>query len=549
MKKFLLILTCALVYHCTFSQQKDNRQLTIEVDKILSAFKVNQPGATVLIARDGQILYKKALGMANIELAVPMQADHVFRIGSVTKQFTAIAILQLMEQGKLNLQDDITRFIPDYPVQGNKITIEHLLTHTSGIRDHTSIPDTIQRSKLDFTPKEMIDYFKDQPIRFAPGRRYEYSNSNYTLLGYIIEKITGKGYAQYLEENFFKPLGMSNSFYASETKIIKNRADGYSKNGEDFTNAAYISMTQPYAAGSILSTVGDLFKWQQAVQSFKLVKKETLDKAWTRYQLNDGNKSNYGYGWRQGYIQESPTQWHGGLVNGFKSMIMYLPKENAFVAVLSNCESYPIEDVTAKLAALAIGNRYQYKEMAVNTTVLREYTGVYENEKGQQRIISVAGNALYAQLNRSPKSQIKAYKKDWFFFDADPMQSIEFTRNNKGEVEKLITKSRVAIEVWNKTNKPVPAEDGIKVDEKILETYTGVYEISPEFTFTVTNEGQKLFLQATGQEKLELFAETETKFFLKVNDALLEFVKDNAGKVTKISLMQGNRKTDAKKIK
>ncbi|HYC28675.1 MAG TPA: serine hydrolase domain-containing protein, partial [Chitinophagaceae bacterium] len=311
MKKLQLIVAFAFIYHLAFSQH------TTEFDKMLTAqFKSTDPGATVLVARNGQVVYKKAFGMANMELSVPMQVDNVFRIGSVTKQFTAIAILQLMEQGKLNLQDEITKFIPDYPTQGSKITIEHLLTHTSGIRNFTSIPDTVQRSKIDFTPKEMVDYFKDQPMRFAPGTRWEYSNSGYFLLGYIIEKITGKTYAQYLEENIFKPLNMTNSLYFSETKIIKKRTDGYSQNGKEFENASYLSMTQPFAAGSIMSTVEDLFKWQQGVQQYKLVKKETLDKAWTRYQLNDGSKTNYGYGWRMGYIQGSASIWHGGLVNG-----------------------------------------------------------------------------------------------------------------------------------------------------------------------------------------------------------------------------------------
>lgn len=447
-----LILSFILLFNYAFAQQNDVK-LAAEFDKILAEqFKTNEPGGTVLVARNGEVIYKKAFGMANLELDIPMQADNIFRIGSITKQFTAVAILQLMEQGKLNLQDEITRFIPDYPAQGNKITIEHLLTHTSGIQSYTGMKDYMERMRIDLKPAEMIDYFKNQPMKFTPGTKWEYNNSGYFLLGYIIETITGKTYAEYLEENFFKPLGMTNSFYGSDTRIIKNRVDGYSMGENGFENAKPLSMTQPYSAGSIQSTVGDLFKWHQAVHSYQLIKKENLAKAFTKFKLADGTETDYGYGWGLGYVQESPTIDHGGGINGFKTMAIYLPEEDVFAAVFSNCECSTPKEIAVKLAALAIG-------------------------------------------------------------------------------------------------KLIGAHAEIKVDEKILETYAGEYEITPEFIFTITKEKDRLFVQAGGQEVFEIFAETENKFFLKINDAQLEFIKDDSGIVTKAILNQNGRKTEAKKIK
>ncbi|HYD92214.1 MAG TPA: serine hydrolase domain-containing protein, partial [Flavobacterium sp.] len=285
MKKTILMLALSGALFYSADAQQDTK-LSAEFDKVMKEqFPSDGPGVTALVSSRGNIIYKKAFGMADVELNVPMRTDHIFRIASITKQFTAVAILQLMEAGKLNLKDEITRFIPDYPMQGATITIEHLLTHTSGIRDFTSIKDTVQRFKMDFTPTEVISYFQNQPMRFAPGTKYEYSNSNYFLLGYIIEKITGKTYAQYLEDHFFKPLGMANSFYGDDQKLIQNRAAGYTRGQKGIENAVAISMTQPYAAGAILSTVEDLFKWNQALLSYKLVKKETLEKAFTRYKL------------------------------------------------------------------------------------------------------------------------------------------------------------------------------------------------------------------------------------------------------------------------
>ncbi len=510
MKKSILILVlCVVFLNNANAQQKDAKQLSTAFDKVLEdQFKPNETGATALVSKKGKVIYKRAVGMANLELNVPMQYNNVFRIGSVTKQFTAVAILQLLEKGKLNLQDEITRFIPGYPTQGNKITIEHLLTHTSGIQDFTKIKDNAKRSAIDYTPQEMIDYFKDQPMRFAPGTKWEYSNSGYFLLGYIIEQITGKTYAQYLKENIFRPLGMNNSLYASDTHVIKNRASGYTRGEKDFENAPYISMTQPYAAGAILSTVEDMFKWNQAVQSHILLKKETLEKALTRYKLADGTETNYGYGWRLGYIRESPSIWHGGLIDGFMSMTMYLPKEDVFVIVLSNCDCKSPEDVTAKLTALAIGKPYGYKALPVQNAVLAGYIGVYENEKGQQRIISMSGNQLNSQLGRAPKSKINAFQKDKFFFTDDPMLTLEFSRNKNYQVDKLIIHSRTAKEVWAKTDKPINTGIEIKVDEKILETYVGKYEIKPDFTFSITQRTGQAFFKSHWAGKDRNFCES-----------------------------------------
>jgi CubicO group peptidase (beta-lactamase class C family) len=547
MKKKTIIWTFALWSILSAAQPKSNNQDTANFDKVLSEqFNAEAPGAAVLVARKGEIIYAKAFGKANLELDAPMQADHIFRIASITKQFTAIAILQLLEQGKLSLQDDITRFIPDYPLQGTKITIEQLLTHTSGIQDYSLMKNNTQRERQDFTPAEMISYFRNQPLRFTPGSKWEYSNSNYYLLGYIIERITGRTYAEYLQENFFTPLGMTNSSYADDIKIIKNRAYGYTQDDNGFQNAAPISMTQPYAAGAIQSTVADLFRWHQAVYGYRLIKKETLDKALTSHKLNDGTATAYGYGWRLGSVYDSPSVWHGGLINGYRSMELYLPKEEVFVAVLTNCDCSSVE-VTSRLAALASGSPYDYTEIQLPNETLQRYAGVYENQKGILRIISLTDAKLYSQVGRGPKSILKPYQKDAFFMDA--VTTIGFSANKKGGIERLTTHKLSGNEIWNRTKKPIPSENGIKVAENVLESYIGSYEVSPQFVFSILREQDKLMLEAPGQERVEMFAETTTKFFLKVNDAQFEFIKDASGKVSKAILNQGGRQAEARKVK
>jgi hypothetical protein len=386
-------------------------------------------------------------------------------------------------------------------------------------------------------------------MRFAPGTKWEYSNSGYFLLGYIIEKITGKPYSEYLEEIFFKPLGMTNSLFASNKRIIKNRVGAYSQGDNGFENSRHLNATIIYSAGAIQTTVEDFYKWHQAVHSYKFVKKETLDKAFTRYKLTDGKETDYGYGWKLGYVYESPSIWHGGGIEGFGAMEIYLPKEDVFVAVFSNCDCVYPKDIATRLAALTTGRPYEYKEISNENTNLKGYTGVYENQKGQQRIITASGNNLFSQLGRGPKSNLKAYQENMFFFEDDAMQTIEFYRNKKGEIEKLLTKKLSGNETWNKTNKPIPDSNGINVNGKILETYVGEYEITNEMNFSVTIEKDRIFVQAPEQDKFEIFAETENNFFTKVTDAEFEFVKDHSGKVTKVILNQGGRQTDAMKVK
>jgi CubicO group peptidase (beta-lactamase class C family) len=547
---FTILLFTYFSFIPSFAQTIVDKQLTAKFDQLLSEqFKTGETGAAALVSRKGQIIYKKAFGMANMELNIPMQPDNVFRIGSISKQFTAVAILQLMEQGKLNLQDDITKFIPDYPTHGHKITIEHLLTHTSGIQSYTGMKEFGTISRLDKTPEELIAFFKYQPMEFAPGTKWNYNNSGYFLLGYIIEKISGKTYPEYVEENIFKPLGMTNSYYGSDSRIIKNRAAAYSKNEKGFINAEPLSMTLPYAAGSLQSTVEDLYKWNQAVQGYKLIKKESLEKAYTSYILADGKKTGYGYGWGLGNLQGSQTIEHGGGIPGFLTQGIYLPKEDVFVAVFSNCDCNGPEDVAVKLGALAIGKPFEYKEINADTIAMKQVTGVYEMAgNDEKRYITFADGKLYSQRNRNAKLNIKPYEKDKYFFE-NMMNTIEFVRNNSGVVEKLIFKGREEPSIWIKTDKPLPVIMEIDVDTRILDTYVGEYELGTNFILTVTRDKNQLITQATGQGKIEIFAESETKFFVKVMDAQLEFIKDVSGKVEKLILTQGGRKMDAKKIK
>lgn len=550
--KFSIVLLFITFSIATVAQplSKADKQLLASFDTLLmNAFKPNEPGATAIISRKGQVIYKKAFGMADMELNVPMQADMIFRIGSISKQFTGVAILQLVEKGKLSLQDDIKKFIPDYPTHGYTITVEHLLTHTSGIKSYTGMTEFESMMRKDMKPLELIDVFKNQPMEFAPGLKWNYNNSGYVLLGYIIEKISGKSYEQYVQENLFAPAGMTRSGYGNDNRIILNRAKGYQQGKDGFENAKYLSMTLPYAAGSLISTVEDLWKWNQALHSYKLVSKESLQKAFTDYKLSDGKPTRYGYGWSFSDVQGSASIEHGGGINGFVTDGIYLPAEDIFVAVFANCDCRSLENLAPKMAALTLGKPYDQKEIAIDEATAKEYNGVYENEAGEQRIITAEGTKLTSQRSGGSKYRIKPFAKDKFFFE-NSLSSLRFTRNTAGQIEKAHFKSRTEESEWKKTGKSIPASpDIIKLDAATLAAYVGEYELAPNFVMTVSLEGDKLMVKATGQSALEVFAETTTRFFPKEVDAKLEFFKDDTGKITHLILYQGGRETKGNKIK
>jgi uncharacterized protein YneR len=410
------------------------------------------------------------------------------------------------------------------------------------------VPEFGDYRRQDKKPEEVIKIFRNQPMEFATGTKWNYNNSGYFILGYIIEKVSGLTYQEYIDKNIFKPLGMSSSLYGSDTKIVKNRASGYQPGSDGVENADMISMSLPYAAGSIQSTVDDLFKWNQALHSYKLLKKETLDKAFKEYILSDGKGTSYGYGWMLKQLQGSPTIEHGGAINGFLCNAIYLPQQDVFVAVFSNNNAKSPDLVSLKMAAIAIEKPVNMNEIKIDATLLDNYAGVYENSEGVKRTISKEGNQLYSQRQGSQRLEIKPNGRDSFFFD-NSLTVITFSRDAAGKITEAVTDDRGQKVTWKKTDEKVTAKKEMTVDGEKLQQYVGEYELQPGFVMTVTRDGSKLFTQATGQSKVEVYAESETKFFLKVVEAQIEFLKDDGGKYNTLVLYQGGRRMEAKRIK
>jgi D-alanyl-D-alanine carboxypeptidase len=438
---------------------QSNDFLILTTDNLVQeAYKPNEPGAAVIIVRDGEVIYRKGQGLANLELGIPIEPDMVFRIGSLTKQFTAVAILMLAEQGKLALNDSITKFLPDYPTHDYLITVEHLLTHTSGIKSYTSMPEWLPLWRKDFTVQELIDFFKNQPIDFAPGKRFEYSNSGYILLGAIIEKASGQTYEQFIQHRIFEHLGMKHSCYDSPLRVIPRRAAGYDKGPDGYTNATYLSMTQPYSAGSLASSVDDLALWDAALYTGQLLKQDTLQLAFAAHRLADGSETEYGYGWATSKLAGHLAAGHGGGIHGFGSYAIRLPEAHIFVAALSNNTGTHPGQLALKIAAWAIGQPFQEPTpVELNIQVLARYEGVYESKVLGEAHVTREGNQLLFQPGQAPPMELVPFSSNEFFFKSRSLAHLTFV----ADANEVVT----AFEFREAIGNPVLA---MKVDKSAL---------------------------------------------------------------------------------
>src|ERR1700719_2228317 len=336
-------------------------QQVTAIDRYMAAEmrREDVPGVAVGIYSRGQILLAKGYGLANIELNVPVKAETIFQSGSVGKQFTSAAIMMLVEEGKIGLDDSIVKYFPNAPPTWQTIRVKNLLSHTSGLSEYESNdrvgPQGPFYMRLDFTEDELVNKIEALPIEFKPGDKWDYRNTNYVLLGVIIHKVTGSFYADYLQQRIFKPLGMSSTRLISEADIIPNRSAGYEHKGEVIQNQSWVSPTfNSTADGALYFNVLDLAKWDEALYGTKLLRQSSLDRTWTVFLLNDGkpNSANYGFAWEINSVNGHKQIDHGGAWQGFRCHILRYPDDSISVVVLTNADSARPEQFAHVIAGI-----------------------------------------------------------------------------------------------------------------------------------------------------------------------------------------------------
>lgn len=536
------VLLCAAIVLSFYQQvavaQNGAKDHATKIQEVLStAHKYRVFNGSALVAENGKVIYKGSFGMANMEWAIPNAPDTRFRIGSITKQFTSMLTLQLVEQGKIKLDGKISDYLPEYRKDiGDKVTVHHLLTHTSGIPSYTGQPGFFENvSRNPFKVADFVTKHTSGNLEFEPGSKFSYNNSGYFLLGAIIEKVTAKSYEQVLKENILDPLGMKNTGYDHHDTLIPKRAAGYAKTADGYTNAAYLDMSIPYAAGSMYSTVEDLYLWDQALYTDKLITAQSKELMYKPFL------DNYAYGWSVSNasfkVNDQPVQIirHGGGINGFSTMIARFPKEKHLIVVLDNT-AQNTGRLSETLTKILYNQPYELPKMSIIPLLEKTF-----NEKGLDAAI-----AHYRDL--------KAKQAATYDFAESELNRLGLMLSQTGKSKEAIAVFKLNLESYPKSTTALDMLKRLEaapvaVDAKVFDTYVGEYELRPGFILRVYREGEKFMTQATNQNAIEVFAESETIFYPKVMQAKLTFLKDADGKVTGVRLEQGGREIVGKKIK
>ena len=416
---FLVILAAALIACVSPSAQTS---ATAPIDAILEApIKDGKiAGASVAVVKGGTTLLMKEYGSADLELAVPTPPKATYEIGSVTKQFTAAAILLLAEQGKLSLDDELTTLLPDYPSQGHRVTVRRLLNHTSGIKGYTEMPEFREFQRLERPRQELVTLFGRQPFEFAPGEQQTYNNSAFFLLGLIIEKVSGTTYEAFVKANLFDRVGMPDSYYCSGRTIRKNHAHGYDTENGQLVLKAYLDHLWPYAAGSLCSNTADLVAWTRALHGGRVLKPESYREMITPGVLNDGTRIRYGLGIAMAEIGGRRAIAHGGGISGFLSEVEFYPDDDLIVVVLLNTAG-PVapRDLARQIADVVLPRPPDRSRTFQGD--LQHYAGIFGGRgRGRDSKVRIAvenGALVFADLaaSRAPE-KLSYYGNETFGF-------------------------------------------------------------------------------------------------------------------------------------
>ncbi len=514
-------------------------------EKLLSEQKLGDgPGLTVLVARGEQLLYQGARGMASIELGVPMKPEYLLRIGSVTKQFAAATLLKLIDEGKVKLDDPLSKFLPDYP-NGAQITVLQLLNHTSGVKSYTGIPGYMNgpiRRDLDTTA--LIKEFKDLPVDFAPGQAWAYNNSGYVLVGAVIEAVSGKTWHQQLNDSLLAPNKLGMVRYQAPDQLFKGMVEGYTTNARgDVTPAGLISMTQPHAAGALIANVESLWRWNQALHGGKLISSASYQRMIT--PEGAAKPRNYGFGITTATLRGQPVLMHGGGIHGFVSTLNYLPQSQVTIAIVRNTNGAGpnLDLLWRKLAAFAIGEPFaERKTVAVATEQLQAAEGLYALDDKQTRTLRVKDGVLQSQRSGSGVVVMVPMGEDRFGFP-DSVSDMKLERDASGKV--------VAMRVFNDgegegdrwvRRGDLPVERAaIALSPAQVQALVGDYS-SPQFSMKIyVDEKGVLWTQAQSQAPAQLKAASPRLLYLTVVDATLEFSAEE-GVAQSVTLNQGATK-------
>jgi CubicO group peptidase (beta-lactamase class C family) len=528
-------------------------------DMLNRRYPADGPGGAVLVARGDAILFRGARGEADAAKNIPLRPDSVFRIGSVAKQFAAAGLLKLVEAGKVKLDDPLSRYLPGYP-GGEDITILQLLNHTSGVRNYTEIPGYMDGPLIrrDLTTARLIDVFRNEPAAFAPGTGWGYSNSGYVLVGAVIEAASGEPWHAWLERALFRPLGMKHTGYAGDPRRVARQVRGYSYEDGKLVPPSPISMTQPHAAGSLLSNVDDLFRWNRALHEGRVL----TSPAYTQMITPVGKARDVGYGFGL-YIDSLRGETllrHRGGISGFLASLAYIPGPDVSVVVLENddwdTDSAGGEGADAfarRLAAKALGDPYpEPRAVPVEASAYKSAEGLYRFPGEVTRIIRIVGGKLTAQRgSRGDPQPLTPIAADDFLYP-DGFNRLKLERGPDGSIAgaRFFPRGDGDGEIGRRIGdlpSSAPAAAAAPPPRPTLERVTGTYAHEQAgLSLKVYFDGEELLAQIAGQPPVTLRATSPVAFDVEETGATLEFPAGPA-RAEQVTMKQGGREITLKR--
>ncbi len=546
-----VVISALLVQPAAAAVPKD---FVAAADKLVaSAWPADGPGAAVIVTEKGKVVYARGRGLADIHAKRPITPDTVFRIGSIAKQFSAAALLQLVADGKVSLDDPLSKFLPDYPQPGASATVRQLLNHSSGIASYTSIPGWMVEANTDkaYTTAQMIDLFKALPPPSKPGEAWTYNNSGYVLVGAIIEKVTGKPWHQAVAERLAAPLKLSTLRNGVGEEPVLGMAKGYTiKEGGGFELAPKIHMSVPHAAGGLIGTVRDLATWARALHHGRVLTPQMYEAMITPAKLKDGSEHPYGFGLQLEELRGMKTRGHGGGIFGFATASIYIPEKDVFVAVFSNVvpSITPPDIVASKLGALAAGDPFlEFDKQPVDAKALEPFFGVYRIAgDGGERTFFAQDGKLFTRRD-GPPMEVFGAGSNRFFYEND-LAWFELKQGPSGAVMEMHQPTGKQAEIATRTG-PVPAAPtAVEVPREILSRFVGTYLVGGP-TAIVTLAEQGLSVKLGGQPTFRLIARSQTEFEVEGVGAKVTFNSEGGAPAKSMTINQNGRVIEALRVK
>ena len=574
---YAFFIALALMYiSCSNSTSPLRSPLHHKLDTLFSEYiRPHEPGYAVLVRKAGKTILRDGYGLSQVELAVPITPETVFRTVDLTKQFTATAILMLEDQGALSLDDPITRFLSDYPVMNDTIRIRHLLAHSSGIANFTSSETWLEKRREDLSSLQLIDMVKNEPVKFSPGSASSFNNTGYIILGIIIERASGMPFEQFVEDHICAPLDLKDTRFEHYEEIVPNRANGYIVAADEVRNAEYIGMRALLPGFGLLSTIDDIASWYDAQMKGTLLSEENHRRYLTPFELDDGSPTRFTGEGMTDSVRNRPSILVRGYISGFSFSIIRIIDEDILVVVLSNLfwREPDVTTLALRAAGIVLEDPYpEWTESPQPIEIIDRYVGVYRIDDKTVRYVTRQGNRLFTQRSGYRKLEPKSAGNGIFFYP-NSLSYCEFVLNDSDVVTHMFLHMADRIERAERTDEPLPVTpEPIELTLHAFEPFIGEYELESGhrfriFTdtnrelwekrrmglfdgvqFSVFKNTRRFMLQSDGYAPAEIYPTAPTEFRVVRGETTLSFKLDENDVVDRVIIVSSNGLETARPI-